>query len=450
MLCLYCAVGVYWPIYSILVLKDGRIIEQGNFKELIERDGLFASMWADQVSSNDDPAVSISGHSIKREVSGYNVETATNIEETQSQEVTTALGPTITKLSNVQPNPEIPNRVDNLQSEAILSDITSPPSVKEVQPSQDESHNEVPTQDEQTTVETSAVPVQIPSPVKPTPVAFPSSEGIIASPAPIAFPVSDEEPVSSPVAFPISEHQSDKGKDEQLVVQTPTPGVTFSSNVDSPPSRTGTPNPESEPKRKRISSQNFQRLARKISLTTRRQSSSSSIIPGLPGLSGLKRDQSPKVSSEEASRPENTGAGPSNDSPAASLKGEDKPKSKKKDKKDKNKKGTIWTFWSCFRAFSYELLFFPTTLRHARFTTLSAFFLVIFLTTTYIYRFFFFDLRTNAVSIHITLHSHIPTTSIHFSYFELRSSNPTVICHAMRSPCGVNNPQVNMCQARAF
>ncbi|KAF8894942.1 hypothetical protein CPB84DRAFT_1816097 [Gymnopilus junonius] len=321
----------------ILVLKDGRIVEQGNFKELIERDGLFASMWADQISSNDDPAASIGGHSIKKEVSGYNAE----ITE-ESQEVSTASEPTVSTSSDVQPNQEVPDRVDISQSEVIVLDAISPPSVEEeVRPPQDESRDDTSAQDEQTTVEASVIPVQMPSPVKPPSVAFPSSEGDIASPASIVFPISNEEPASLPVAFPTSENQSDKGKSEQSVVQTQTPGVTFSSNVDSPPSRTGTPNPESEPKRKRISSQNFQRLARRISLTTRRQSSSSSIIPGLPGLPGLKRDQSPRVSSDDASRPENTAAGPSNNSPAPSFKGEDKPKSKKKDKKDKSKKGTI-------------------------------------------------------------------------------------------------------------
>ena len=320
------------------MLKDGHIVEQGNFKELIQRDGLFASMWADQVS-NDDPAVSISGQSIKKEVSGYNVETAETIEGVQSQEATAALGSTVSDSSDVHPNPEVPERTDDLQPGPVIPDI-APLTAEEPHAPQEDDLSEVPNQDEQPTVETSAAPVQMPIPVKPSNVVFPSSEEETASPAPVAFPVSPEEPVSSPVAFPTSDTQSDKGKEDQTIVQTPTPGVTFSANVDSPPSRTGTPNPEGEPKRKRISSQNFQRLARRISLTTRRQSSSSSIIPGLPGLPGLKRDQSPRVSTDESSRPESSTAGPSSDSPAPSLKGEDKSKSKKKDKKDKNKKGS--------------------------------------------------------------------------------------------------------------
>ncbi|KAG2121409.1 P-loop containing nucleoside triphosphate hydrolase protein, partial [Suillus cothurnatus] len=35
----------------IMVLKDGRIVEQGSHRELLELNGLFASMWADQISA---------------------------------------------------------------------------------------------------------------------------------------------------------------------------------------------------------------------------------------------------------------------------------------------------------------------------------------------------------------------------------------------------------------
>ena len=56
---------------SILVLKDGQIIEKGSFKELLAIDGTFASMWADQVPSADDPTPMISGTSVKQEMSAY-------------------------------------------------------------------------------------------------------------------------------------------------------------------------------------------------------------------------------------------------------------------------------------------------------------------------------------------------------------------------------------------
>ncbi|KAG1878177.1 mitochondrial half-size ABC transporter [Suillus subluteus] len=39
----------------IMVLKDGRIVEQGSHRELLELNSLFASMWADQISASEDP-----------------------------------------------------------------------------------------------------------------------------------------------------------------------------------------------------------------------------------------------------------------------------------------------------------------------------------------------------------------------------------------------------------
>jgi ATP-binding cassette subfamily B (MDR/TAP) protein 6 len=38
-----------------MVLKDGRIVEWGSHRELLELNGLFASMWADQISASEDP-----------------------------------------------------------------------------------------------------------------------------------------------------------------------------------------------------------------------------------------------------------------------------------------------------------------------------------------------------------------------------------------------------------
>jgi hypothetical protein len=106
-----------------------------------------------------------------------------------------------------------------------------------------------------------------------------------------------------------------------------TPAVTFGLNVNSPPSRTGTPGPDDEPKRKRISSQNFQRLARRISLSTWRQSSVSSIIPG------FKRSESSMQGRASTDDNDIRAEGSTSNSPASSVKGDDKGNSKKKDKK---------------------------------------------------------------------------------------------------------------------
>ncbi|KAG1727621.1 ABC transporter type 1, transmembrane domain-containing protein [Suillus lakei] len=44
-----------WGFGGIMILKDGRIVEQGSHRELLELNGLFASMWADQISASEDP-----------------------------------------------------------------------------------------------------------------------------------------------------------------------------------------------------------------------------------------------------------------------------------------------------------------------------------------------------------------------------------------------------------
>ncbi len=72
------------------MLKDGQIHEQGSFRELVELNGLFASMWANQVSSSDGPTPSIAEASIKQEISGYAVDTAevAEFQDAQPEEIT--------------------------------------------------------------------------------------------------------------------------------------------------------------------------------------------------------------------------------------------------------------------------------------------------------------------------------------------------------------------------
>lgn len=248
-------------------------------------------MWADQVPS-DDPAHSIEDASMKREISGYVVEEPEPmaVEEDGEQD-------------QASPVPETSAAVPSLDDVAVRE-----PSLAGEVPGEHQSYTE------------------------PAPIAFPSSEidasdaeGVTNDPSDVL--TSPAHIVAEPLTFPTTEEPSSQPPPE-LVAIPHGPAVTFGENVNPP--RTGTPDPESEPKRKRISSQNFQRLARRISLTTRRQSSTS-IIPG------LKRDNSPRVSTESR--------GESTESPASSIiKGDaDKGKSKKKDKKeqkDKSKKAS--------------------------------------------------------------------------------------------------------------
>ena len=90
---------------------------------------------------------------------------------------------------------------------------------------------------------------------------------------PVAFLTSD----SVPIAFPT--RTSDETVSQKAPSTTQNPGITFAQGV-STPERVCTPDPETETKRKRISSQNFQRLARRISVTTKRADSISDIPMG--------------------------------------------------------------------------------------------------------------------------------------------------------------------------
>ncbi|KIL68923.1 hypothetical protein M378DRAFT_184787 [Amanita muscaria Koide BX008] len=240
----------------ILVLKDGQIVEQGTHKELLARDGIFASMWSDQISSAEELDV-IVGEDMKKEAAGYRLDG----EQEQGQ---TDSGPSAQQAAGTQ---------DTDQTEQVEF-----PSSKNVE------------------AEDTGL-VQFPSGSHGTGVHFP----IVAEP--------DESPMSND---PVPNHPGNNGTASPV----PTPTITFDANLSSPP-RTGTPDPDTEPKRKIMSSQNFQRLARRISITAKRQSSS--LIPS------FKKDSSPRVSIDDG-RPEGS------DSPAGSIKAD---KSKKKDKKER-------------------------------------------------------------------------------------------------------------------
>ncbi|KAF9451287.1 hypothetical protein P691DRAFT_787477 [Macrolepiota fuliginosa MF-IS2] len=271
----------------ILVLKDGQVVEQGTFKELLTLDGLFASMWADQVSATEDPAISLAAGSIGKEASPEHGENGEALAEEKLL------------LDELAP-----------QEEARLIATPEQLSILDLPPTENVSQKDVATE---------AVPEGVaPPPSVPYEVDGPEDG---AKTAPIPFP--QETPPSQPLTFPSSPEPESEPQDNSI---KPAPAVTFGADVN--PSRTGTPDLDSEPKRKRISSQNFQRLARRLSLTTKR--TSSSMIPTIPGL---KRDASPRVSIDESSARDT-------DSATGSVKGDDKGK-KKKDKKDKPRKVTL-------------------------------------------------------------------------------------------------------------
>ena len=302
--CLQDYVGhVTKPFFSILVLKDGHIHEQGNFKELMEFDGLFASMWADQISGTDDHPPSVGGTSIKKKVSGSSMGVSGNVEGETKENMAEGFELVEESLpTQTFSEPDSSAKLATLQHYESAASQSTPSIPPSAQQEQVEFPAPVEVPDHPKVTQTTEVPVLSPIPIS-APIAFPSSE------------------INPPVIQ----------RDEPVTFPAPTPAVTFGASVNSPPSRTGTPDPESDSKRKRISSQNFQRLARRISLTTRKQSSSSSsIIPGF----NLKRDQSPRVSTDDSgARTEGSSA----NSLTSSIRGDDKGKLKKK---EKNRKGS--------------------------------------------------------------------------------------------------------------
>jgi hypothetical protein len=281
----------------ILVLKDGQIVEQGTHKELLEVNGVFAAMWADQISATGEPAVDGGSRDV---LTGYQIDNVAPVSEPAITDVDAA--PT--------------------QDTAELLAESSEAPVLENLPIQ-----ETPQTGSVLDVPAAAAGTQVDN----TLIAFPSTNeasGSDAAPAkvnPVAFPTSD----SAPIAFPGT--SSDEAASQKDPSSTPqAPGITFAPEVGTP-ERSGTPDPDAEPKRKRISSQNFQRLARRISVTTRRAGS----ISNIPILGNLRRDTS--SASTSALAPDDAGPSVTSQSPAASIQSEpDKDKSKKKEKKRRN------------------------------------------------------------------------------------------------------------------
>lgn len=305
---------------SILVLKDGQIVEQGSHSELLEQNGIFATMWADQIST-EDPSTS---QSVKQEVPGYSVEPSAH-EELSAKETTAeaveapvleseaaevVADKVVAKEEHESSGTEAAQpEVDAAKPAAGLDEPVGPEAVEEPAAAAPETEAEA---DEMTH---DAV---LPEVATETPKVAPSdpiTAEVPADDAPVAFPS------EGPVSFPAYQDST-----EQLATSPPqnttpvvSPGVTFDESVQFPV-RSGTPDQASDPKRKRTASQNFQRFARRVSLVGKKPgSSSSSPIPSPP-----KKDDQPRTSNDDSLRGEG--------SPAASIQGDEGKKSKK-DKK---------------------------------------------------------------------------------------------------------------------
>lgn len=198
-------------------MKDGQIVEQGSLRELIEKEGIFAAMWANQVTA-DEPAPSV----------------------TKPEEVSLPAETSMSDDTKIQPPPE------DAATEAGAGEQT----VGDEQPPL-ESAVETTTEPSEDKPSASYAEVAATEPQTDAPV-------VDAAPAPVAFPTSDD--TSEPFPAPIH-----------------VPGVTFDSGVQFPSPRASSPDLAAEPKRKRTASQNLQRFARRVSLVARRSGSSTSI-----------------------------------------------------------------------------------------------------------------------------------------------------------------------------
>ena len=289
----------------ILVLKDGQIVEQGNHKQLLERNGVFAGMWADQITAAG--GLPVDG-GLREPVSGYQIDDAIPLSD---KPVTADIDAAPTQ-DTAEPQAEAPEAPteDTAPAQDIVLERTNPDGSAAAAVAGTQV-------DDATTNRSSDLgggPVSEAGPSKATPVAFPTSD-------------------SAPIAFPTS--TSDETASQKAPSTTQAPGITFAQGT-STPERTGTPDPESETKRKRISSQNFQRLARRISVTTKRAGS----ISGIPILGNLRRGDATSGSGSTPAQESTDGdAGPkvSSESPAPSISDSDKDKTKKEKEKKKRR-----------------------------------------------------------------------------------------------------------------
>jgi hypothetical protein len=295
------ALGSVEGVDQIIVLKDGQLAESGSYKELLEADGVFASMWADHLGASA-PIPGSSSATASGAVEGYEIADAEAVSgpvdsETQSQVVG------VIDASAVHDSPRAftasiraGGSVRAPSFRAPTASVRAPSIRPSVSQKAESVAPSVPTKDHIVPV---SFPTSGPEEEAPEPVSFPSSSDA----APLAFPTSSD---NAPLAFPTTSDDSRSiNSASQTHIRLPT-AITFDTtatpprvstpdptNPGSSSSTPGAPNPETEGKRKRIGSQNFQRLARRISLSTPRKGAGIQGIPGIAGIAGvLRRDSS--------------------------------------------------------------------------------------------------------------------------------------------------------------
>ena len=210
--------------YRIIVLKDGQIAEQGTFKELLEADSVFATMWAEH--TQQAPATGSASSAI-----GYDVEVADA--EAVSGSGVIAESPRVATAS-LPPAASVRSPSVRAPAASIRAESTAPTA---------KDNND--------------------------PVAFPTSDAEVEptpSPAPVAFPTSDNTSAQAPapVSFPTSDDTHSVSSQPRPAIPGHVHGASVTFDTTTTPPRASTPDPtgtpKSEPadgKRKRISSQNF-------------------------------------------------------------------------------------------------------------------------------------------------------------------------------------------------
>lgn len=361
-----------------MVLKDGKIVEQGTHRELLAKDGVFAEMWANQISA-EDPALSITDASMTKKeedaIVGYDVNTTATVQPSRIHAADVIDDNDSQKLVDLEQNDDEGVKDSNRDGAPVLvnNEISSESAATEAFHQAPGIHTEelapINTLEESNTntllaptsyaAVTAVPPADKSAVVQQVPGVQPIPNTKVIPNAPIAFPTTGYDTASQRTASvaDVSVTASVEGGGAGAQTTRPTspppgPSVTFGAGVNTPP-RGGTPDQGgsgSEPsKRKRISSQNFQRFARRISIGQmmgpKRSGSSNSVQTGSGNTAApVKSDEGlsgGRISIGDRTRSESRMSVGRGESPASSVIGvgdEDSKKAKKEKDKDKDKK----------------------------------------------------------------------------------------------------------------
>lgn len=224
----------------ILVLHNGEIVESGSHRELVERDGRFAAMWADQISSADDTRSIPDAHKADAvQTPGYAVDAPEHDHEahilpvptvdtpdhqgivpTEGGAVPVGPGPVSIPVEHFPPavsSEDLAARAAALNSE-VIPDVSFAAVVSGDAAPKAEAEAEV--KANETTEAAVAGPATEDAP-KPAAVAFPGSDS--SAPAPVSFPKGDDDGSMADSSRPAL---------KEATSSTSTPGVTFATAVD--------------------------------------------------------------------------------------------------------------------------------------------------------------------------------------------------------------------------